>query len=257
VAKRTKKKKPTPKKRRPEKMYIQSVVALFIIVAAIAGYLYVRNKIREARIEVAKEKVIRTIPYGFSSFGIDISHHQGKIDWEKLMKSEHYDTVIHFVYCKATEGTDFLDTKWYQNRKELRRLKIPHGAYHYFRNSDPILQAEHFLRHWIKKDGDLPPVLDVEYECFDNPDLHKNMDIWLNIVEYETGMRPVIYTSLHMYETKFPEHFKDYKFWIAAYSRQPDCLDDERIIHWQFTDRGELPRMKRRVDMNVSKILIQ
>ena len=257
MTKRTRNKKPSSKKKPSEKIFIRSIFILFLIVAVIAAYIYTRNKILEARSEVLKEKVIRTIPYGFASFGIDISHHQGSIDWTKLMKQEHYDTVIHFVYCKATEGTDFLDSKWYENRKALRELDIAHGAYHYFRNSDPILQAEHFMRHWIKRDGDLPPVLDVEYECFDNPDLYKNMTIWLEIVEFETGMRPVIYTSLHMYERKFPDHFFDYKFWIASYSRKPECLDDERIIHWQFTSKGELPNMKKRVDMNVSKILIQ
>ena len=71
---------------------------MFIAIAGIAFSIFVRNKIREARSEVAKEKIVRTIPFGFASFGIDISHHQGEIDWDELMTKQAYDTVIHFVY---------------------------------------------------------------------------------------------------------------------------------------------------------------
>lgn len=234
------------------------MVLVFVIIAGFAFYLYVRNKVREARLEVAKEKIIRTIPFGFSSFGIDISHHQGEIDWENLIKEQGYDTVIHFVYCKATEGTDYLDTKWYYNRKNLRQLEVPHGAYHFFRNSDPVKQADFFLTHWINRSQDLPPMLDVEYECADNSELVSDMHVWLQRVEERTGMRPVIYTSLHLYETKFQNDLLDYKFWVASYSRRPEQLDtDERIIHWQYACDGHLPGIDHRIDLNVSKTLIQ
>ena len=245
-------------KKKPETLYFRGLIIVFIGIAGYAFYLYVRNKIYEARSEVAKEKIVRTIPYGFSSFGIDISHHQGEIDWEELISEQGYDTIIHFVYCKTTEGTDHLDTKWYHNRKHLKRLDVPNGAYHFFRNSDPITQADFFLKHWIHRTEDLPPMLDVEYECANNPELISDMRTWLKHVEEKTGMRPVIYTSLHLYETKFQEDLLDYKFWVASYSRRPEQLDtDDRIIHWQFSSDGHLPGIDHRIDMNVSKILIQ
>ena len=80
------------------------------------------------------------------------------------------------------------------------------------------------------------------------------MKIWLKEVEKRTGMRPIIYTSLNFYETKFQNDFLDYKFWLAAYSRKPECLHDERIIHWQFTETGKIPGTKEEVDVNVTKI---
>lgn len=197
----------------------------------------------------------RIVPEGFPSIGIDVSHHQGEMDWHKLFNETGYDSLINFVYCKATEGNTHLDRQWDRNRRILNELGIPNGAYHFFITTDePKPQAEHFLNHWKKRDIDLPPVLDVETQGFSDKDLIKKMKIWLNYIENKTGMRPIIYTSLNFYETKFQNDFKNYKFWIAAYSRKPPCINDERIIHWQFSETGRIPGTKEKVDLNVSKL---
>jgi lysozyme len=202
----------------------------------------------------SNKELVSSIPEGFSSFGIDVSHHQGTIDWQAVFIENGMDTVVHFVYCKATEGTDHVDTEWKRNRKQLMELNIIHGAYHFFSlTSDPVAQAEHFLNHWNKQDGDLPPVLDVETEGISDAELIKRMKVWLEHIESKTGMRPVIYTSLHFFETKFQDHFKDHKFWIAAYSRRPDCIEDSRIIHWQYSESGLIPGIDEATDLNVSK----
>ncbi len=197
----------------------------------------------------------KTIPEGFQAIGLDVSHHQGVIDWEKLLKVEGFDSLIHFVYCKATEGNTHFDKQWVTNRTVLNEMGIPNGAYHFFTPKDPPLpQAVHFLNRWVKRDIDLPPVLDVETEGFSDEDLISKMKIWLDYVEKQSGMRPIIYTSLHFYETKFQHEFLNYKFWIAAYSKKPACIDDKRIIHWQFSESARLPGISEKVDLNVSKL---
>lgn len=207
---------------------------------------------------VNRNSLIADIPEGFSSFGIDISHHQGEIDWKKLFEQERFDTIIHFVYCKATEGADHIDTRWNYNREMLQQLGVPNGAYHFLSTKTlPRPQAAHFLSQWRKTASDLPPVLDVETEGFSDEDLRAKMKIWLGVIEKETKMRPIIYTSLHFFETKFAQDFKNYKFWIAAYSRRPDCLDDKRIVHWQYSETGSLPYIDEDVDLNVSKLSIR
>jgi lysozyme len=195
------------------------------------------------------------LPTGFASFGLDVSHHQGNIDWQALMKRDPLDTLVAFVYCKATEGSTYLDECWAVNRERLNNLGIPNGAYHFFRSQKPPKpQAFHFLAHWKKQEVDLPPALDVEEEGFSDEDLRTKMQSWLTVVEEQTGMRPIIYTSKHFFETKFKDYFPDYKFWIAAYSREPNCLKDHRIIHWQYTEHGKLPGINSEIDFNVSKI---
>lgn len=224
---------------------------LFLVALAGIGYTLFESK-KPLTVANFRNKV----PAGFESIGIDVSHHQGKIDWEELMETAGFDTIIHFVYCKATEGSDHLDSRWTENRTKLNSMGILNGAYHFFSpKTPPRPQAVHFLTHWKKREIDLPPVLDVETEGFSDEDLIAKMKIWLEEVETTTGMRPIIYTSLNFYETKFQNEFKNYPFWIAAYSRKPACIHDERIIHWQFTESGSLPGINEAVDLNVSKII--
>jgi lysozyme len=252
MAKKRKKISIPKRKSKKTKFPLKSVVISGLILVLI-GVTYVYYS-KDDKV-IKREHVIKSIPPGFPSFGIDVSHHQGEIDWNSLLKKEHYDTIIQFVYCKATEGSDHVDTKWERNRSILQQLDIPNGAYHFFSpKSEPRPQAKHFLNYWKKSDLDLPPVLDVESEGFSDEDLRAKMKIWLEEVEKQTGMRPVIYTSLNFFETKFMDHFKDYKFWIAAYSRKPEFIDDSRIIHWQYSETGELPGIDEHVDFNVSKI---
>ncbi len=224
---------------------------LIIFVISGIGWFFIPSSHKK----INKNNFVHQIPKGFESFGIDISHHQGEIDWKVLLDDEKFDTIIQFVYCKATEGNSHLDTRWYENRKTLNNKGIPNGAYHFFTPKDaPLPQAEHFLNHWKKREVDLPPVLDVETEGISDEDLRKKMEIWLKEVEKKSGMRPIIYTSYHFFDTKFKDYFKDYKFWIAAYSRKPECIDDQRILHWQYSESGNLPGIDELVDFNVSKI---
>lgn len=219
-------------------------------------YYYSNDKItRSESIKVKKSAFLSMVPNGFESIGIDLSHHQGSIDWDRLFEVARFDTIISFVYCKATEGTDHVDSRYTEYRKEINKRGIPNGSYHFFSaTSDPILQAEHFLKNWEQNDMDLPPVLDVEVEFPDDSLLIRKMSAWLKRVEEKSGMRPIIYTSLNFFESKFSDKFMNHKFWIAAYSRKPDCIEDARIIHWQFSEDGVLPGIDEPVDLNVSKI---
>ena len=101
------------------------------------------------------------LPSGYLSFGIDVSHHQGEIDWDDFVDCN--DSTIRFVYCKATEGETHVDSQWRRNRKNLLHYNIPNGAYHFFQpKKNPSNQAKHFLNHYNIQDNDLPPVLDAE-----------------------------------------------------------------------------------------------
>lgn len=204
--------------------------------------------------EETPEHFLKSIPEGYASVGIDVSHHQGEIDWEYLLDKRGFDTIIDFVYCKVTEGADHVDTQWKNNRQKLNELGVLNGAYHYFQTkSFPRPQAAHFLKHWDEREIDLPPVLDVEEEGISDEDLIAKMKIWLVEVERVSGHRPIIYTSLNFYETKFRNQFPGYKFWLAAYSREPQYMDDNQVIHWQFSESGRLPGIDNKVDLNVSK----
>lgn len=252
MAKKRIKKRTSPGKKKKSSKKVWGIFLFVAVVTGLVLFLLLRNQYRP----LASSEFRKIVPKGFPTIGLDVSHHQGEMDWNNLFEENGFDSLIHFVYCKATEGNTHIDTQWKRNRKILNEMGIPNGAYHFFIPTDPPRpQVEHFLNHWNKRDIDLPPVLDVETEGISDKDLIDKMKIWLNEVEKKTGMRPVIYTSLHFFETKFTTVFKDYKFWIAAYSKKPECIDDERIIHWQFSETGRIPGTREKVDLNVSKLI--
>lgn len=251
-----KKRTTKPTKKKTKKNKVLSWLLFFVVLAVTSFGIYLYSSNSNPRGEKAvKSKFITNIPKGFATSGIDVSHHQGDIDWNLLFNQLRYDTLIRFVYCKATESLTHVDSRWQKNRAELNGLGIMNGAYHFFNGfTPPKEQAAHFLKYWKPREIDLPPVLDVETEGISDADLIAKMKIWLKEVENKTGYRPIIYTSLNFYETKFIHAFPGYYFWIAAYSRRPSCLKDEQILHWQYSETGVLPGIQEKVDLNVSKV---
>ena len=63
----------------------------------------------------------------FPSQGIDVSHHQGPIEWPLLPRQG-----VDFAYIKATEGGDFRDSAFAANWAGARAAGIARGAYHFF-----------------------------------------------------------------------------------------------------------------------------
>ncbi len=193
------------------------------------------------------------LPENFKSYGIDVSHHQKEIDWDIVLKSN--DSLISFIYCKATEGEDHIDTQWKRNRTELLKRKKVHGAYHFFLpNNSPVNQAKHFLKNYTVHPDDLPPVLDAEILGKNKQKFIDDMKKWLSIVESQTGRRPIIYTSFILYRDLLKNNFPNYKFWVANYSNKEYRFKDEQILYWQYSDNGRIKGIDREVDLNFSKI---
>lgn len=233
-----------------------AITVFFSLLGYFTFQHYQQKEIRKKR-----HKLLSTIPKGFKTFGIDVSHYQGEINWKRIFYKNEMDSVISFVYCKASEGEDLIDPKFEDHREQLLKLGKANGAYHYFTSANPINQAKNFLTVWEVQPLDLPPVLDVEVDISKkktiaerNQELIAAMKEWLNHVEEKTGMRPIIYTNLFMYRSVFQNTFKDYHFWVAAYSQTPAELKDERILIWQYSDQGEVPGFPKSIDVNVSKI---
>ena len=247
-------KTPIKRKKNTKKSSNTFLFATLITASILGGVLFFYHRYKVKKEDTQIHDFVLNIPSGFNSVGIDVSHHQGEIPWKELFSKSPLDTLIDFVYCKATEGSTHVDTEWETNRAILNDLCVNNGAYHFLNtNTYSVPQAKHFLTFWKPRDIDLPPVLDVETEGPSDKILIDNMYDWLEYVEKETGVKPIIYTSLSFFETKFKNEFKDYQFWIASYTYKPSSINDKRIIHWQFTDQGTLPNLEHTVDVNVSK----
>ena len=159
-------------------------------------------------------------PEGFDVHGIDVSHYQENIDWERLRNASLNSSPVSFVFIKATEGTTLLDDNFNLNFYEAKQNDFIRGAYHFFLpDVDAQKQARFFLKQVHLEPGDLPPVLDVEKAGrLTETQLQKAVKTWLDIVEKEYGVKPIIYTGykfkLHYLNTPA---FDEYPYWIAHY----------------------------------------
>lgn len=193
------------------------------------------------------------IPCGYEVHGIDISHYQGNIDWEKLGTSHDTDFPLHFIFMKATEGGDHGDDTFRQNFANARAHGFIRGAYHFFTpRTDALKQADFFIRTVKLAEGDLPPVLDVELTGKKSKqDLQRNIKRWLDRVEAHYGVKPILYTS-YKFKTRYLDdpQFDEYPYWIAHY--YVDSVKYEGKWHfWQHTDIGTVPGIGHDVDLNV------
>lgn len=117
--------------------------------------------------------------------GIDVSNHQGRIDWALVST----DKNIQFVYIKATEGATHVDQSYSYNILESRKNGLKAGSYHYLRRTSNILsQFKNFTSIAKVDEQDLIPMVDVE-EKIDKD----SIKLFCDLIERHYGKKPVIY----------------------------------------------------------------
>ena len=194
-------------------------------------------------------------PEEYDIHGIDISHHQGDIDWDELReKGMINETPIRFIMIKATEGATKIDDNFEDNFYQAREYGFTRGAYHFYSVHSPAKQQANFFINKVKLEkGDLPPVLDVEHKPKNQTDEEFKASVleWLEIVERHYGVKPIIYTY-YKFKLQYLSDpvFDEYPYWIAHY--YVDKVEYEGPWKfWQHTDVGKLPGIKGNVDFNI------
>lgn len=187
------------------------------------------------------------------TFGIDVSHYQGKINWSENM-SLYNEIPIDFVILRASAGSNVADKKFKTNYKQAKKYKYALGAYHYYRpNENSTLQAENFLKQTQYLKFHFPPILDIERvpKTQSMERLKEGLKNWLQIVERKTGRKPILYSGEHFYETHLQNDFSNYPLWIANYNFWRKSMEDDWHF-WQFSEKGSVEGIKTPVDVNVS-----
>lgn len=180
--------------------------------------------------------------------GIDVSHHQGKIKWDKIPNKYEY------VYIKATEGSDWIDPLYnYNFQNAVKYLNV--GSYHYLTSSSDIeSQFNNYKNH--SKQQNLIPMIDVEIEGVQNwskEDLWKNLDIFIKLCKKEYGVKPIIYSTQRSYNTLLAPKYNNYILMIGKYSkREPTCKYDI----WQYTEKGKVKGISKQVDISKTNDLL-
>jgi len=206
--------------------------------------------------------------------GIDVSHHQGVINWAQVAATD-----VQFAYVKATEGSGIgdpdpvgsfaLDSRFGQNAPGADQAGLIVGAYHYARpdlGNSALDEATWFVSqaHSFVGAGYLPPVVDVESEALTVPSatLSVWVDTWTDEVERLTGVRPVLYAS-QANLGYIDQNPSDTDLWVARYyvngqafpqngspgDVSPWAATDWDV--WQYTSIGAVQGINGNVDLNV------
>lgn len=192
-------------------------------------------------------------PHGYDVHGIDVSHYQETINWEKLRNADIKSAPVRFVFIKATEGVSIIDENFNENFYEAKQNDLVRGAYHFFApDVDARKQARFFLKQVHLEPGDLPPVLDVEkVGALSDQELKKAVKTWLDVVEDKYGVKPILYTG-YKFKLRYLNDsiFNEYPYWIAHYYVDRLAYDG-RWHFWQHTDCGKVDGIKGYVDCNI------
>ncbi|MBQ3622143.1 MAG: glycoside hydrolase family 25 protein [Bacteroidaceae bacterium] len=234
--------------------WIYAIVAVLFSCIFIAGayYIFFRPYFYRFRPCYGTRHYGICMPSGYSVYGLDISRHQGNINWSVLKEGSPENAPIEFIYIKATEGSDFSDVQFKENFAQAKQHGFIRGAYHYFsRHSNGLAQAEMFIKSVKLEKGDLPPMVDVEERPKNRKQFLQELKIFIAKIEEHYGVKPIIY-SYKKYKEKYltDSFFDKYPLWIAHYYVTKLDEDIEWLM-WQCSDIGSVPGIKGNVDVNI------
>lgn len=181
--------------------------------------------------------------------GVDVSHHQGAIDWRALSQDG-----VRFAYIKATEGGDHVDARFAVNWRSAADAGIPRGAYHFFTLCRPAdEQAANFIATVPLTPGMLAPAVDLEHmgpcrRTAAMADVPAEARRFLDIVEAHYGVRPILYVTREFHDAHLSE-LRGERFWVRSLYSQPDFRERDWVI-WQHNNRGTKRGVTGPIDLN-------
>ncbi|TSB18046.1 lysozyme [Streptomyces benahoarensis] len=182
--------------------------------------------------------------------GVDVSGHQGNVDWSAL-----WNSGVKFAYVKATESTTYTNPSFAQQYNGSYTIGMIRGAYHFAtpNTSSGAAQANYFVDHgggWSKDGKTLPGALDMEYNPYGDTcygmtatGLVNWMKDWFATYKSRTGRDAVIYTSTSWWKqcTGNNTGFGSVNpLWVPRYGSSVGELPGGWGFHtiWQYTSTG-------------------
>ena len=196
-------------------------------------------------------------------YGIDVSNHQGDIDWQAVAADGAEFAMIRLGYRGYTVGNINLDARFVQNIEGALAAGLKVGVYFFsqaisveeaIEEANFVLEALEPYRHQI----DLPVVYDWEDMSLTHARTYKLASDILNACalafcgEIEAaGYEPMIYFYPHLGQKFYDlDVIDEYPFWYCYYNGlYPDLERPFRM--WQYTSSGTIDGIKGKVDWNI------
>ena len=199
-----------------------------------------------------------------TAIGIDVSSHQGEIDWERVAASGVEFAMIRLGYRGyGSEGTLNLDPYFEQNLAGARAAGLKVGIYFFSQAitvEEAYEEAAFVLEHLDGEELDYPLAYDWEpisgvgarTDGLDSVTLTDCALTFCHMAEL-AGYTPMVYYNNPVGYGRYDlSRLTDYDVWFAQYASRPTMYYDYRI--WQYTSSGTVPGIDTRVDMNIAFI---
>lgn len=189
--------------------------------------------------------------------GIDISEHNGYVDFEKV-KNSGIDFVIlrlGWIGNKENHTIDeyFLD---YYNRAKLVGLQIGIYVYSYCKSAEAIISGANWAINKLKENNiklDKAIFIDMEdktiIEC-GKENLTKQVVEFCKIIE-NNGIKAGVYANKNWFENYLDiNRLISYKIWLAEWNEKENHTANFRVDLWQYSSKGKVEGVTGNVDMN-------
>ena len=188
----------------------------------------------DGKLKSTTERMTRSLtrvvkPSNATAQGIDVSYHQGTIDWEKVKNSGQVDFAI--IRCGiGMDQTNQDDTQWENNTSECERLGIPYGTFLYS-YADTVEKARSEAQHVIRLVQGKNLTYPIYYDMEDNSVMNKIdsktageiAQTFLNTLEANGYKNVAVYSSKSLFETKLTADI------FNRYPRQVEHYNDTII----------------------------
>ena len=186
--------------------------------------------------------------------GIDVSKHQGVIDWKKVKTDG-----VEFAMIRTGYWTNYVDEMWEKNYSGAKSAGVKVGAYHYSYSlsvADAIKEAQFMISLLKGKSFDYPIAFDIE----DTKQTGLGKKVITDIIVAFTdtikaaGYRPMIYINTNWRNNLVDmARLNELPLWQAHYPPDPNLRPaavDNRASMWQYTEKGKVNGITTTVDMN-------
>ncbi len=219
---------------------------------------------------VTGTQVIQGVTYNFdstgaiaasvngSTFGIDVSRHNGNIDWNAVKASGVDYVIIRCGYRGSATGVLVEDENFKKNIKGATAAGLKVGIYVFSQAVDEVEAVkEASLAVSLAKGYNLtyPIFIDTESsggraDKIDTATRTAVVNAFCQTVA-NAGYQPGIYASKSWYETKLNmSAIGNYKIWLAQYAAAPSYKG--RYDMWQYSSKGTISGISGKVDLNLS-----
>lgn len=193
--------------------------------------------------------------------GIDVSNHQGEIDWDAVATDG-----VDFAYIRigyrgyGAKGIMEIDERFESNYNEARRVGIKVGVYFYSQatnEAEAIEEAEFVLEILDGRELDYPIAYDWEYAENDNARTNGMTGSQITLCAKafcdeinNSGREVIIYFNCEIGYFEYDLNILNkHNFWLAEYKDLPSFL--YRYSIWQYSCTGKVNGINGNVDLNI------